>query len=773
MLFWAITLPAQPDSSAVRDSVTVSYREVFKQLVGMEVDPSQFAEVENLILQRDAGRFNLQKGRLYLCKPVMGQRYAAVFQGKGTFNFTPTTRIEREHLARFYKTTTLNETFESLFLFFVDSTLAELQRQLTFREGKRDRRAEEVLDYAQRYLYQKKEKYYEYSILKTLLEEAENGYFYSHFSKNPREPFFFEVNPHADEEVRFKRRLKGPSFYHFGEVINQFHTQEEYASGADLARENNLDIAIHSYRMDCSLEGNDLKFSADTEIEFESLYPDQNWLVFFLFSELEVDSIFWDSGQPARYIKEEDSHILWIKSDHPLPLQERRRLRMYYHGKLIERAEDWFYIRASTGWYPRHGERERADFDITYHVPEKFDFASAGDRVDSDTTAGIITSRWRSPRPLRNFSFNVGFFKEYRIVNDSIPPTTIYMAETGHQEIAQQLARQGIGSGKDMEKQVGKDVEQSIAFFQEIFGATQADHFYATEIPFRHGEAFPGLIHLPWETFQFTRAEGFDEMIRAHEVAHQWWGIGVDFLTYHDQWLSEGFSQYCALWYLHQVTKREEKNDNRFYNMLEKLREQIINNRKFLFGSGQEAAPIWLGRRTHSSDTEGDYLTIIYHKGAWVLHMLNRMMLDLETLDEGRFREMMGAFYRQHFDEKASTEDFIAVAEKNYGEPLNWFFEQWVYGSAVPTYHFASRTETTADGSYLVHCRVRQSEVPAEFRMPVMVGAEMEDGRIIASRHWVSGESSEFELGPFPKTPKKILFNHLESVLCDVKEERW
>ncbi|MCB0293335.1 MAG: hypothetical protein KDH97_23980, partial [Calditrichaeota bacterium] len=66
MLFWAITLPAQPDSSAVRDSVTVSYREVFKQLVGMEVDPSQFAEVENLILQRDAGRFNLQKGRLYL-----------------------------------------------------------------------------------------------------------------------------------------------------------------------------------------------------------------------------------------------------------------------------------------------------------------------------------------------------------------------------------------------------------------------------------------------------------------------------------------------------------------------------------------------------------------------------------------------------------------------------------------------------------------------------------------------------------------------------------
>ena len=28
--------------------------------------------------------------------------------------------------------------------------------------------------------------------------------------------------------------------------------------------------------------------------------------------------------------------------------------------------------------------------------------------------------------------------------------------------------------------------------------------------------------------------QGDDEVFRAHEVAHQWWGIGVDFTSYHD-----------------------------------------------------------------------------------------------------------------------------------------------------------------------------------------------------------------------------------------------
>ena len=36
----------------------------------------------------------------------------------------------------------------------------------------------------------------------------------------------------------------------------------------------------------------------------------------------------------------------------------------------------------------------------------------------------------------------------------------------------------------------------------------------------------------------------------AHELAHQWWGVGVQPATYHDRWLSEGFAEFAGLWYM-------------------------------------------------------------------------------------------------------------------------------------------------------------------------------------------------------------------------------
>ncbi len=35
----------------------------------------------------------------------------------------------------------------------------------------------------------------------------------------------------------------------------------------------------------------------------------------------------------------------------------------------------------------------------------------------------------------------------------------------------------------------------------------------------------------------------------AHEIAHQWWGQAIGWKNYHEQWLSEGFSQYFAALY--------------------------------------------------------------------------------------------------------------------------------------------------------------------------------------------------------------------------------
>jgi len=106
--------------------------------------------------------------------------------------------------------------------------------------------------------------------------------------------------------------------------------------------------------------------------------------------------------------------------------------------------------------------------------------------------------------------------------------------------------------------------------------------------------------------------------------------------------LSEAFAEFSALWFVQFAA-----HDNRsYFGTLEEWRKLIVGNRTFVFGSGQQASPIWLGGRTESSTTEGDYGLIIYEKGAWVLHMLRNLMLDLDTMKEDRFNGLMREFRR-------------------------------------------------------------------------------------------------------------------------------
>ncbi len=636
------------------------------------------------------------------------------------------------------------------------------------------RAAEDHHTYCLKYLKIKKGKMFDYAILKALLDRERNTLFYAHFSQKKLDPLFFKINPYQVEEVRFMRRMKGPSFYNFPEVINQFHKQQDYRDSSYLHEEVKSPLEFRRYQIRARLKGRSLKFSAEAKVDVAMRKARQNWLYFFLYPELKVDSVFWEDGTPARYVREKDSPYLWIKGDHPLLAGEQRTLRLYYHGKLIERQRDWFYIRSSRTWYPTLADRQPAMFDLYFEVPNDFQFASIGQLIKKSAGKDFTAYHWKTDRPVRNASFNVGFFKEYKIENDTIPPVTVMMAETGHQEIAQALGRQGIGSGKNMEKQVGKDVKNSMIFFQQLFGPPPGDHFYATEIPYSHGEAFPNLIHLSWKTFQMTRDSGEDEIFRAHEVAHQWWGLGVDFCTYHDQWLSEGFAEFCGWWYFQTVVAKEKKDLKKYYKFLKEWRKAILGNRKYFLGRGKKAAPIWLGYRTQSSDAKGDYTLVIYKKGAWILHMLRTLLIeDPNQPDDSRFRKAMRQFYERYRFQRASTEDFIASVESSTGEELNWFFDQWVYQADMPVYRCSYTYEPEATGTFRVRGRIRQSEVPENFRMPMTIGLDYGNEQITAHRVWISGNETEFQIGGLEQAPRKVLFNYQESVLCEIKQEKW
>jgi aminopeptidase N len=315
-----------------------------------------------------------------------------------------------------------------------------------------------------------------------------------------------------------------------------------------------------------------------------------------------------------------------------------------------------------------------------------------------------------------------------------------------------------------MRETVGSDVSKSLVFFQNMYGPPPAQHFYATETPTFDGEAFPGMIALSWATFAGTDDRGDDEVFRAHEVAHQWWGIGVDFLSYHDQWLSEGFADFSGLWYMQTV-----RHDNKkYFDMLERWRDGILSRK-------QEPGPIALGYRVWSVKDEdlNDYQTVVYHKGAWTLHMLRLLMIDLKTMNEDRFRETMQDYYRTYAGGRASTDDFRKVVERHMGSDMSWFFNQWVYSAAIPTYRVSYRTQQVDGGQFRVRLRVVQENVPDDFQMYVPVTLDLGKDRVARLRVKVRGPQTEIDLPLMPAEPKSLRFNDLDGVLAEVKTVDW
>ena len=749
------TLSAQSAEPAASD---FSYEQRYAELRALEAVPNRVAPVTQLVLKRDAGQFTFGGGKFYLLDPIGGRTVAAVYVGSGSFTFSPPTRIEQERLVRFQKTRILEVPFSSAVLLFADSTLAELEAKVTFGPGQPPSDPRHRYKEAINFLGNDDSQSLDPDLMSAFLNGESSELFYAHINRTGGDPLMFMVNPHEIEGVTLSHRRPHIGWTRRSEVICRFPAGG-VSRGVGVTGERTDEAAIRNYHIATTLKesgSGDLSFSAHAKLDITAASPAGPWVAFTLFEKLKVDSARWEGGEPATVFKGRDSGLLWVRLERRLQPGEVRTLSLSYQGDLIDRYGDFFSIKSSAQWYPRSLEgRSLATFDLTFHHPSGKLLASVGDKLEERTSGRSTTSRWVSTGPIRNASFNLGIFKDYKIQEEGIPPVTVLISEDAHRKLG------GLRQ-KNMKETVGADVAKSLRFFQHVYGPLPVRQFFATEIPGFHGEAFPGMVHLSWVTFQQTDQQGEDELFRAHEVAHQWWGVGVDFTSYHDQWLSEGFSNFSGLWYLQTVRKDNEK----YFGMLRRWRTSIMER-------AEEPAPIWLGYRASSSKDQRGFGVLVYEKGAWVLHMLRIMMLDLKTMDEARFTATMREFYGTYRDKRASTEDFRRIAEKHIGADLGWFFDQWIYGTEIPTYRVAYRAEPAENGQYRVKLKVRQEKVGDQFRMYVPVTLDLGDGRVGRVRVKVHGPDSEIDLPLMPSKPKAIRFNDLDGVLAEVKMVDW
>jgi hypothetical protein len=753
--FFALSLlilfiPVMSYSQKNQSAGSISYLKYFEEFNKIGQSTCLVSDIDSLTMVRDVAKFNLKKGKIYLFPAVGGKQIAAMFIGKGVFSITPPSKIEQDQFLKFYKKGSPLE-FGHLFILFNDLTLAELNKASNFKPESGSFELRDITKYFLSYVEEKSNNYLQEEVFQSLIDTSKNGYFYTQMFDSKLNPFFFEINPFSQEEITFSRGITSSRGVNTSETICQFpmkrrENQKVDAGSKDLFKNN-------SYKIDINIES-DLDFYAVADVKSTILKKNLQWIYFDIYSEMKIDSIVSSDHKKMEFYKPDENNEIWIHLDKVYNKYDDLSLKFYYQSSKIfeSNSDSWIYFKSPILWLPSYGDDQLALFDLTYHYSDTYKLVSVGDSVSSSVKNGIVTSHWITPHPIRYASFNIGYFKENRFKKDDSTTVIVLTSKAGH------------WSG-DMSKEIAFDIMNCIGFYGKLFGPIPHKRLYVSETPYLLGLAYPGLINLSWATYEKQNRKGFDEFFRAHEVAHQWWGIDVGFKTYHDQWLSEGMAEFLGRWYMQIVF-----NDNkRFFDMMEISKDNIIKNRKFLFSDGQQAAPISLGYRTSTTDTQGDYDLIIYEKGAWVLHMLRMIMINLDTMSEDKFINMLRDVYKSNSNKLITTEIFQSCVEKHMNLKMDWFFKEWVYESALPKYKVAYELKDAPDGKCLLKCKIKQENVPDDFVMPMLIKISYGGDKYSLISKWINKGVKEYQFG-LPGKPDDVVFNYFDSILAEVEK---
>jgi hypothetical protein len=216
----------------------------------------------------------------------------------------------------------------------------------------------------------------------------------------------------------------------------------------------------------------------------------------------------------------------------------------------------------------------------------------------------------------------------------------------------------------------------------------------------------PGTV-VTWRTDPASFS-GFPSFFLAHEIAHQWWGQAVGWKNYHEQWLSEGLSQYFAALYA-----EHDEGPDVFQEIIERMRSWALRH--------SDEGPVYLGYRLGHLEREPRiFRALVYNKGAMVLHMLRRLVGD------DAFFAGLRRFYHEWRFRKAGTDALQLAFEIEAGRSLSRFFDRWIHEAALPDLRFSSRTETGANGrEVLLRFEQRTERL---FDLPVTVTLQYRSG---------------------------------------------
>ncbi|EKB58065.1 M1 family metallopeptidase [Bergeyella zoohelcum] len=394
---------------------------------------------------------------------------------------------------------------------------------------------------------------------------------------------------------------------------------------------------------------------------------------------------------------------------------------------------------SSSAWFPTIDKpNQKTTQEIYITVPDKYITLSNGLLKNSSKTGNNLrTDYWVMDKKHAPYLFFIGV-GEYAVVRDRWKNIAVdYYVEKEYEPYAKQI----FGMTPEMLDFFSNKLNYPYPW-QKYAQITARDYVSGAM------ENTTAVLHsdMAQQKPDQLKDENRWEDVIAHELFHHWFGDLVTTESWSNLTINESFANYSEyLWNEYKYGK-----DLADYGLMRANQGYFLNP--------ENISKDLVRFNYHSREDMFD--AVSYNKGGAILHMLRNYLGDKA------FFASLTSFLKVNEYGTAEAHQLRLAMEKVSGKDLNWFFNQWFFGSGHPTLSYTSSFDPIKKA---VTLSIHQSQ-NQYFQFPLVIDF-IENGKAQRHKVWVDAKAKNDFVLPSSKNPEVINVNADGVLLSEIKEQ--
>ena len=396
---------------------------------------------------------------------------------------------------------------------------------------------------------------------------------------------------------------------------------------------------------------------------------------------------------------------------------------------------------ASSAWFPTIDKpNQKTTQEIYMTVPDKYVTLSNGLMKSSTKESnGLRTDHWVMDKKHAPYLFFMGV-GDYAVVKDkwrNIPVD--YYVEKEYEPYA---------------KQIFGNTPEMIEFFSKKLNYDYPWSKYSqiTARDYVSGAMENTTAVLHQESAQQKPGDLIDENkwedVISHELFHHWFGDLVTTESWSNLTVNESFANYSEyLW-------NEYKYGKDFADYT------LMKAAEGYFRDPSNVSKDLVRFDYHSREDMFDGVS--YNKGGSILHMLRNYLGD------DAFFAGLNDYLKTNEYGTGEAQQLRLSLEKVSGKDLNWFFNQWYYGSGHPKISYTTSFEPVKK---MVTITINQNQLGENFQFPLAIDV-FENGKPTRKNVWVSAKEKNDFTFQVSKNPDFVNINADGILLAEFTETK-